>query len=175
VSTISQVCKWCGISRPTFHLALKRGVVAKKPRGQYDVQEVARALIKNGQAAKGGHGDYVSKVVLSEARAALTREQAIAVRMKNAVMRRGYAPLSVIQRQAEIIFTAFRERILGIPGKIASMCEMRSRIEVEEVVRSECYEAIEELSRPIIIIDQEAKDVGSNDAVAAVRQESKVI
>jgi phage terminase Nu1 subunit (DNA packaging protein) len=141
MSTISQVCKWCGISRPTFHHALNRGVVAKRPRGQYDIQEVARALIKDGQAVKGGHGDYASKVALSEARAALAREQAIAVRMKNAVMRRDYAPLSVIQRQAEIIFTAFRQRILGIPGKIALMCEMRSRIEVEEIIRSECYEA----------------------------------
>jgi phage terminase Nu1 subunit (DNA packaging protein) len=150
VSTISQVCKWCGISRPTFHRALNRGVVAKRPRGQYDIQEVARALIKDGQAVKGGHGDYASKVALSEARAALAREQAIAVRMKNAVMRRDYAPLSVIQRQAEIIFAAFRERILGVPGKIAQMCEMRSRIEVEEVIRTECYEALEELSRPIL-------------------------
>jgi hypothetical protein len=90
----------------------------------------------------------VSKVALSEARAALAREQAIAVRMNNAVMRREYAPLSAIQQQAEIIFTAFRERILGVPGKIAQMCEMRSRI--EEIVRGECYEALEELSRPIL-------------------------
>jgi phage terminase Nu1 subunit (DNA packaging protein) len=86
MSTISQVCKWCGISRPTFHGALNRGVVAKKARGQYDIQEVARALIKDGQDAKGGHGDYASKVALSEARAALAREQGIAVRMKNAIM-----------------------------------------------------------------------------------------
>ena len=62
MSTISQVCKWCGISRPAFHRALNRGVVVKKPRGQYDIQEVARTLIKDGQAAKGGHGDYASKV-----------------------------------------------------------------------------------------------------------------
>lgn len=157
MSTISEVCKWCGISRPTFHHALNRGVVAKKPRGQYGIQEVARALIKDGQAAKGGHGDYASKVKLSEARAALAREQAIGVAMKNAVMRGEYAPLSVIQRQAEIIFTAFRERILSIPGKIAAICEMRSHMEVEEIVRSECYEALEELSRPIIPIDESAQ------------------
>lgn len=153
MSTISQVCKWCGISRPSFHRALNRGVVAKKPRGQYDVQEVARALIKDGQAAKGGHGDYASKIALSEARAALAREQAIAVRMKNAVMRREYAPLSVVQRQAEIIFAAFRERILSIPGKLAAVCEMRSRAEVEMVLRDECSEALEELSRPILPVD----------------------
>jgi phage terminase Nu1 subunit (DNA packaging protein) len=153
VPTISEVCQWCGISRPTFHRALNRGVVAKKPRGQYDIQEVARALIRDGQAAKGGHGDYPSKIALSEARAALAREQAIAVRMKNAVMRREYAPLSAVQRQVEIIFAAVRERILSIPGKLAAVCEMRSRADVELVLRDECWEALEELSRPILPVD----------------------
>ncbi|MGY4291484.1 phage terminase Nu1 subunit (DNA packaging protein) [Bradyrhizobium sp. LM2.7] len=154
MSTISQVCKWCGISRPTFHRALNRGVVAKKPRGQYDVQEVARALIKDGQAAKGGHGDYASKLALSEARAALARAQTAALRMKNAIRRREY--LSAVQRQVEIIFAAFRERILSIPDKLAAVCEMRSRVEVELVLRDECWEVLEELSRPIIPMDGEA-------------------
>jgi hypothetical protein len=154
VSTISEVCKWCGISRPTFHRALNRGVVAKKPRGKYDTQEVARALIKDGQAAKGGHGDYASKIALSEARAALAREQTAALRMKNAIMRREYAPLSVVQRQMEIVFVAFRERILSIPGKLAAVCEMRSHAEVEVVLRDECWEILEELSKPVLTFDQ---------------------
>lgn len=153
MSTISEVCRWCGISRPTFYSALKRGVVTQKPRGQYNVQQVARALIKDGQAAKGGHGDYASKLALSEARAALAREQAAAVRMKNAVTRREYAPLSVIQRQVEFMFAAFRERVLSIPGKLAAVCEMRSRAEVELVLRDECWEALEELSRPLLPVD----------------------
>ncbi|WP_369720338.1 hypothetical protein AB8Z38_24595 [Bradyrhizobium sp. LLZ17] len=156
MSTISEVCKWCGISRPTFHRALNRGVVGKKPRGQYDLQEVARALIKDGQAMKGGHGDYASKLALSEARAALAREQAIAVGMKNAVMRREYASLALVQRQVEIMFAAFRERILSIPGKLAAVCEMRSRDEVELVLRDECWDALDELSRPIIPMEGEA-------------------
>ncbi|RXG86149.1 hypothetical protein EAS61_34065 [Bradyrhizobium zhanjiangense] len=123
-------------------------MLTTKPRGQYDVQEVARALIKNGQAAKGGHGDYASKLALSEARAALAREQTAALRMKNAVTRCEYAPLAVVQRQMEMVFAAFRGRILSIPGKFAAVCEMRSRAEVELVLREECCEALEELSQP---------------------------
>ena len=34
-----------------------------------------------------------------------------------------------------IIFGAFRERCLSIPGKIAAICEMRLRGEIEEIVR----------------------------------------
>jgi phage terminase Nu1 subunit (DNA packaging protein) len=149
VSTISEVCRWCGISRPTFYRALNRGVVTAKPRGRYDIQEVARALIRDGQAAKGGHGDHASKLALSEARAALAREQTAALRMKNAVTRREYAPLSAVQRRVEIVFAAFRERVLSIPGKLAAVCEMRTHAEVELVLREECCEILEELSRPI--------------------------
>lgn len=149
MSTISQVCRWCGISRPTFYRALNRGVLAEKPRGLYDIQEVARALIRDGQAAKGGHGDYASKLALSEARTALAREQTAALRMKNAITRRDYAQLSAVQRQVEIVFAAFRERVLSIPGKLAAVCEMRSRAEVELLLHEECCEILEELSRPI--------------------------
>ncbi|QIG96786.1 hypothetical protein [Bradyrhizobium sp. 6(2017)] len=123
--------------------------MAAKPRGQYDVQEFARALIKDGQAAKGVTAIMRLSLALCEARAALAHEQAAALRMKNAVRRREYAPLSAVQRQVEIIFAAFRERILSIPSKFAAICEIRSRAEVELVLHEECREVLEELSRPI--------------------------
>jgi phage terminase Nu1 subunit (DNA packaging protein) len=157
MSTISEVCAWCDISAETFHDAVRRGIIPKQPRAGYDEQAVARVLIKDAQARKGGHGDLASAVGLSEARAALAREQTQAVALKNAVARGEYAPLTVIRREIETVFTEFRERILSIPGKIAAICEMRSRIEVEEIVRDECYEALEELSRPILPAD------GTND------------
>ena len=61
--------------------------------------------------------------------------------------------LSEVERGATIIFAAFRERRLSIPGKIAAICEMRSRGEIEETVRGEIYEALDELSRPILPVD----------------------
>ena len=51
--------------------------------------------------------------------------------------------LSEVERGATIIFAAFRERCLSIPGKIAAICEMRSRGEIEETVRGEIYEALD--------------------------------
>jgi hypothetical protein len=55
-----------------------------------------------------------------------------------------------------------------MPGKIADMCEMRSRIEVEEIVRSECYEALEELSGSIIPINRQGKrDAGGGAEIVA--------
>jgi phage terminase Nu1 subunit (DNA packaging protein) len=145
MSTIAQVCKWCGISRPTLHRALSRGVVAKKPRSEYDIQEVARALIKDGQAAKGGHGDLASKVALSEARAALAREQTAALRLKNAVARGEYVSRVGIRRLIETMFTVIRERLLAIPAHVATSCGMREGGEVEAIVRDEIHEVLDEI------------------------------
>ena len=39
------------------------------------------------------------------------------------------------------------------PGKLAGICEGRSRTEIEEALRGEVYEALEELSRPILPVD----------------------
>ncbi len=81
-----------------------------------------------------------------------------------------YAPLSAVQRQAELVFAAFRERILSFPGKIAAICEMRSRIEVEEIVRSECCEVLEELSRPIMPMDGKAMSPTTPSRPVAIRR-----
>jgi hypothetical protein len=75
-------------------------------------------------------------------------------------------PVAVVKRSAGIIISAFRERVLSIPGKIAASCEMRSRGEVEEIVRAEVHEALEELSRPILSADPPSH-AGDEDAVAA--------
>ncbi|MCK1710991.1 MULTISPECIES: hypothetical protein [unclassified Bradyrhizobium] len=148
MATILEVCSWCGISRTTFHDAVRRGVIAKKPRGEHDVREVARALIKDRQAVTGGHGDLAAKLKLSEARAALAREQTAALKLKNAVARREYVSLAVLRREVETMFAVLRERLMSIPGKIATSCEMRERQDVEEIMRDEVYELLDELSKP---------------------------
>lgn len=157
MATILEVCSWCGISRTTFHDAVRRGVIAKKPRGEHDVREVARALIKDGQAAKGGHGDLAAKLKLSEARTALAREQTAALKLKNAVARREYVSLAVVRREVETMFAVLRERLMSIPGKIATSCEMRERQDVEEIMRDEVYELLDELSKPIPRLDGPTK------------------
>jgi phage terminase Nu1 subunit (DNA packaging protein) len=153
MATILEVCSWCDISRTTFHDAARRGVIARKPRGEHDVREVARALIKDGQAAKGGHGDLAAKLQLSEARTALAREQTAALKLKNAVARREYVSLAGVQREVETMFAMLRERLLSMPGKLAASCEMRERPDVEEIIRNEVYELLDELSRPIPCLD----------------------
>ena len=113
---------------------------------------------------------------LTAERARLAREQAEAVALKNAVTRGELVRLATVQRGAEAIFAAFRERCLSIPGKIAATCEMRSRSEVEETVRAEIYECLEELSGPILPVDARRMEDGSaRMGVAAVIERYDII
>jgi phage terminase Nu1 subunit (DNA packaging protein) len=108
---------------------------------------------------------------LTAERARLAREQAEAVSLKNAVTRGELVRLATVQRSAEMIFAAFRERCLTVPGKIAAICEMRSRGEVEETVRAEIYECLEVLSGPILPVDGASWEGGSDAAVGHDEEE----
>ena len=163
MSTLNEVCHFFGVTRQTVHAWQKRGVIRKPPRRGYDLQEIAQAIVADWIALKGSRGGYSSEASLSAARAELAREQTIAMQLKNAVARGEYVRLSQIQRSAETIFATFRERALSIPGKIAAFCEGRSRAEIEEIVRGEVYECLDELSGIRAVGESRGDDIGAAD------------
>src|SRR6516164_4218264 len=137
-------------------------------RPLYRLATVVNALVAYQTKPDGRHGRG-DEARLAAERARLAREQTEAVALKNAATRGDLIPVAVVKRSAGIIITAFRERCLSIPGKIAASCEMRTRGEIEEIVRGEVYEALEELSAPILV-DPPAQ-VDNDDAVAAADDE----
>src|ERR1700722_16112688 len=128
-------------------------------RPLYRLATVAKALTAHDAKPDGrrGNGDDAR---LTAARAELAREQTAAIAFKNAVARGEYVRLSLIQRSAETIFTTFKERVLSIPGKIAAFCEGRSRAEIEEIVRGEVYECLDELSGFRDVGERRGDDIG---------------
>jgi hypothetical protein len=161
--TATALAAHLGCSRVTIHDYVARKVFQRLPNGKFDQNDCrlkAFAYLRDKAGGRTGSSDNN----LSQARAELAREQTTAVALKNAIARGEVAPLREIKRQLEVVFTAFRERTLAIPGKIAAVCEMRSRGEVEEIVREECYEALEELSRPILPVGGPAGVGGAMDA-----------
>ena len=126
------------------------GGTASRPL--YRLATVVRALVayEIKPDDRRGNGDVAR---LAAARTELAREQAEAARLKNALARGELVRMSVVERGATVIFSAFRERALSIPGKTAALSEGRSRSEIEEVIRDEIYEALDELSRPILPLD----------------------
>src|SRR5437868_4419617 len=148
MSTINEVCNFFGVTRQTVHAWQKRGVVRKPPRGQYDIQVIAQAIVADWIDAKSGRGDHASNKGLSEARTDLAREQAEAMKIKNAYSRGELVSLARVQRAIEGTYTNVRELILAVPGKHASQLEMRPRGEVEEMLRDVLYELLDTLADP---------------------------
>lgn len=146
--SITKAADLLGKDRQTIVRAVRGiepdGVEMKQPR--YKLATIMKAL----DAPRDNGGGRSQEAGLTEARAELAREQATAVAMKNAITRGDFVPLAIVKRNLETVITTVRERLLSIPGKSALACEMRSRGEIEEIMRAEIYEALDELSRPII-------------------------
>jgi phage terminase Nu1 subunit (DNA packaging protein) len=148
MATIAEAAAHIFLTAARFHELVSQGVITKAERGAYDLDKVREEYIRNIRKKATGHGTDAAG--LSEARAELTREQTQAVAMKNAITRGDFVPLAVVRRNLETVLTTVRERVLSIPGKTSSACEMRSRGEIEEIMRGELHEALDELRRPII-------------------------
>jgi phage terminase Nu1 subunit (DNA packaging protein) len=171
--TINRCAEMLGKDRATVGRALRNvppdAGTAKRPL--YRLATVADALAAHSAKPDGRHGNG-DTARLAAARTELAREQAESARLKNMYARGELVRASMVERGAMIIFGAFRERCLSIPGKIASICEMRSRGEIEEIVRAEIYECLEELSRPILSVDRPPMEDGSH---ASADDEEEII
>jgi phage terminase Nu1 subunit (DNA packaging protein) len=153
MATTSEAAAHVFLTTSRFHELVAQGVISKvEGRSAYDLNTVREEYIRNLRAKFHGQGKG-NIDGLSQARANLAREQAEAVALKNATARGENVPLATVKRGVEILFSAFRERILAIPGKIADGCAMRPREEIEDIVRDELHEALDELSRPILPVD----------------------
>jgi phage terminase Nu1 subunit (DNA packaging protein) len=149
MSTISEVCEFCGFSEVTFHALAERGVIKKRPRGKYSIKTVVQAIIKDGIAAKAGHGDHASSVALSMQRAKLAQQHTEMAEMRNAVMRGEFVRLSTVVRVVEEQFVIVRERVLSTPGKSADSLTPytpKDREAIMTILRDEAYNALTNLS-----------------------------
>jgi phage terminase Nu1 subunit (DNA packaging protein) len=167
MATTAEAASHIFLTAARFHDLVAQGVITKAERGAYDLNRVREEYIKNIRKSASGHGKDAAG--LSKARAELAREQTAAIALKNTVARGEYVPLAAIQKSAEAIFATFKERVLSIPGKVATSCEMRSRAEVEEIVRGEVYECLDELSGVKTVGESRGDDIGGvgNEAAEA--------
>jgi phage terminase Nu1 subunit (DNA packaging protein) len=165
MATTAQAAAHIFLSAARFHDLVAQGVITKAERGSYNLDKVREEYIRNVRKSASGHGKDTDG--LSKARAELAREQATAVALKNAIARGEYIPTAIVERGMEMVIASFSERTLAIPGKIAASCAMRETAEIEEILRDECHEALDELSRPILPVGATVTDEGAGAEIAA--------
>jgi hypothetical protein len=166
--TINRCAEMFEKDRATVARAL-RGVppdAGTTKRPLYRLATVVKALTVHDAKPDGRHGNG-DTTRLAAARTRLADEQTAAVALKNAVARGEFVPAIDMETGGAAIIAAFRERVLAAPGKVAAICEGRSRGEIEEIIRAELFEALDELSRLRLIAVDNRGAVNRDDDAAS--------
>ena len=164
MASLSAAAAHVFLSTTRFKELVDIGAITRQAPGKYDLDVVRRETFAHLRAERGGHGT----AALSTERASLAREQTAAVSLKNAISRGDFVSLSLIKKALMSMFAVFRERVLSIPGKVADACEMRTRDEIEQIMRDELCEALDELHDPTA--DARGGDLGDAAGGAAGTQ-----
>ena len=136
-----------GVGR--FTQLVETNVIPRQKTRSYRLDDVRRVYIRHLRAIAAGQGSDGGTTLANE-RAALAREQTLTAQIKNAAARGDLVSLTAVQKRLIALLAIFRERILSIPGKMADPLSMRTREEIEPLLRDELYEALDELSDPTL-------------------------
>ena len=124
---------------------VKKGVITKQGRGQYDLEQVRREYILHIREVAAGRyktGD----LDLSAERARLAKEQADAKEMENAVERGDLVYIEDVAKQIENQLTKARTRLLSVPTKVAPEAHASATVrEVQALIEDAIVEALNEL------------------------------
>jgi len=130
-------------ARETISDYIAKGIIEKLPDGRYDEDDCRKRVLKHLRDRNAGR----TGGELSSQRAELAKEQVETVRIKNAALRGDLVSLEAVARQYDALLLITRENILGVPGAKADELAMRTRDEVELILRDALHEALDELSR----------------------------
>lgn len=144
MASISVAAAHIFLSPTRFKELIDSGVFTPAGSGKYDLDLVRKEAFAHLRSEKGGHGG----AALSSERALLAKEQRESISLKNAISRGDFVSLTIIKTSLMACFAVIRERLLTIPGKLADALAMRTRDEIEVILREEIIEALNELHDP---------------------------
>ena len=117
---------------------------------KWTLQQLTDGLNRNTFAPITGSKSDKADSGLAAAKSRLMKEQLFALQMKNAITRREFCPVKVVEEVVEIRDMLVREKMLSVPS-VASLIHSLANPSVEtiyEIIRKEVYGALEELSTP---------------------------
>lgn len=145
MATVNEVARHIGVSAKYVQDLIRDGVLERKSRGLYDLDECREAYISKLREKAAGRAGSGELDLVSE-RARLAKEQADAKEMENAVERGDLVYIEDVAKQVENQFTKVRTRLLGVPTKVApEVHACATTREVQSVIEQAIVEALNEL------------------------------
>jgi len=145
MATLSEVGAHLQMEPSKVKNLIDKGVITKKGRGQYDLEQVRKEYILHiREVAAGRH--KAGDLDLSAERARLAKEQADAKEMENAVERGDLVYIEDVAKQIENQLTKARTRLLSVPTKVAPEAHASATVrEVQSLIEDAIVEALNEL------------------------------
>jgi len=145
MATIQECAAHLGISTKYFTDLLADGTIKKRPRGEYDLEEIRTAYIKRLRESAAGRAT-AGALNLADERARLSKEQADGKEMENAIERGELVYIEDVAKRFEEGLSKVRAKLLSIPTKIApEAAAAEDAKEVQRLIEGAIVEALNEL------------------------------
>ena len=131
---------------------LSKGVLPPARRGEHDLDACRLAYVRHLRAVAAGRALGPAGDDLTVERARLAREQADHFALNNAAKRRELLPRSEITQAVTSAFGIVRERLCGLPGRLAGpLARLTDPATVRVRLESEVVTVLNELSEERVI------------------------
>lgn len=145
MATVVEVAKHLGVSTKYVNDLINEGIIERRGRGEYDLDECRDSYIKKLRETAAGRAASGELDLVAE-RARLAKEQADAKEMENAVERGDLVYIEDVAKQVEGQMTKVRTKLLAIPTKFApELHAMATAREVQLALEQAITEALHEL------------------------------
>lgn len=145
MATVDDVARHLGMSHKNANELINKGVIARKSRGAYDLDEARSQYIQHVREIAAGR-ERRGELDLQEERARLAKEQADAKEMENDVLRGSLVAIEDVAVSIEKQLTRVRTRLLSVPTKVAPEAHASPTVkEVQRLMEDAIIEALNEL------------------------------
>lgn len=172
--SLNKLATMLGVDRQTMVRALAGtppdAGSEKKPLFRVSTASDALARHRAKPDGRVGTDNNAASAQLTAERARLAREQADAVAMKNAILRREWAHMPSIVRFLQCGLVAMRDHLLGLPGEIAFMLAMQTQEECYQILDDAIRSKLEELADPNFPIRAAAAGLDDADGRAVMSE-----
>jgi phage terminase Nu1 subunit (DNA packaging protein) len=152
MATVAEAARHLFISERGLHRLIDRGVVARAPRGGYDLDAVRRQYVEHIErvaADRAGGGDE-----LAAERARLARVRADAQEMANEAARDELLPADEVRIAVAAAFARVRAKVGALPARLApQVVGLKTPAEIKAVLTVGVHQVLRQLANTQVVGD----------------------